>query len=173
MRTNNPTGQDQIILHSSLADVSPDLAQKAEFPSFPAKIGVVVRANQSSSGYRLALEQEWPTLTALTRGLTGIPLADLEEETRLAIYELAGRCQELAEELTRHAAHLFEVAAGDLIHGAERLEGRADTSPVPLRTEGLSKLTQGAKQEKAAPASASSRPEVNTTSLLAGLRDLL
>jgi len=106
------------VVHSSLSDFAPSLARDAEFPSFPAKLGVITRFRETRTGYVAAIETEWPALTSTTRGEL-VLCSDAEQITREKTQLLIGRCETLAQELVNQADRLRNTLKSQkLIHSA-------------------------------------------------------
>lgn len=109
---------DLRVVHSSLSDFAPGLARDAEFPLFPAKLGVVTRFRKTRLGYVATIESEWPSLTSTTRGEL-VLCVEAEELTRAKTQLLIARCESVASELQSQADLLrASLVPSKLIHAA-------------------------------------------------------
>lgn len=107
---------DLRVVHSSLSDFAPSLARDAEFPSFPAKLGIVTRFRHTRQGYVATVESEWPSLSSTMRGEL-VLCVDSEELTRTKTQLLISRCESLAAELVAQADRLRTILESQkLIH---------------------------------------------------------
>lgn len=91
------------VVHSSLSEVK-RLGLDAEFPGFPASIGIIIR--RKHFGGHL-IESHVPKLSSLVSGETlECDTDDLDTRLRLDLYTCAENCRELAADLIRHAERL-------------------------------------------------------------------
>lgn len=121
------------VVHSSLSEVK-RLGLDAEFPGFPASIGVIIR--RKHFGGHL-IESHVPKLSSLVSGETlECDADDLDTRLRLDLYTCAGDCRELAADLIRHAERLESRAKEEkLIDDSENVEDVIPSHPVSVSRE--------------------------------------